>query len=75
MKIDYEDFLGKEIVTLGFGKFSYFPKIFNKIDAVMPTVESGIISKVINLGGSNVFIKTDASLYNGFSGCGIWIKK
>jgi hypothetical protein len=23
----------------------------------------------------NVFIKTDASLYNGFSGCGIWYGK
>lgn len=28
---------------------------------------------MIQLGNQNVFIKTDAILYNGFSGCGIWI--
>lgn len=38
----------------------------------MPTIEVGIVSKIIKLGDSLVFLKTDASLYNGFSGCGIW---
>jgi hypothetical protein len=27
---------------------------------------------VISLGNSIVFIKTDANLYNGCSGCGVW---
>ena len=39
----------------------------------MPKIELGIISKIINLGYSNVFIKTDATLYNGFSGSGVWL--
>jgi hypothetical protein len=39
---------------------------------MLPTIESGIISKVICLGNEMVFIRTDANLYNGFSGCGIW---
>lgn len=59
---------------MGFGKFGFSPKIFHRIDVVMPTIEAGIVSKLIILGTTCVFIKTDASLYNGFSGCGIWLK-
>lgn len=38
----------------------------------MPTIESGVISKAIVLGHKTIFIKTDAALFNGFSGCGLW---
>lgn len=60
-------------MSVGFGKFSYSPSIFHKVEVVMPKLEFGIISKVINLGHADVFIKTDAALYNGFSGSGVWL--
>ena len=39
----------------------------------MPTIETGVISKIISLGHKNVFLKTDAAMFNGFSGCGVWL--
>lgn len=39
----------------------------------MPTIESGVISKIINIGHKNVFIKTDVALFNGFSGSALWL--
>ena len=38
----------------------------------MPTIETGIVSKIVNIGYNSIFIKTDAALFNGFSGCGVW---
>lgn len=39
---------------------------------MLPTIMRGIISKVIEVGSQLVVFKTDANLYHGFSGCGIW---
>lgn len=60
-------------MSLGFGKYGYTSRIFQKIELVMPTIESGIVSKVVNVGHNSVFLKTDAALFNGFSGCGVWL--
>lgn len=35
----------------------------------------GVISKVVMHDQLTIFVKTDASLFNGFSGCGIWDKE
>lgn len=39
---------------------------------MLPTLQKGVVSKVIRHRESSVFIKTSAHLSNGFSGCGIW---
>lgn len=59
--------------TLGFGKFAFSNRVFQKIELVMPTIEAGVVSKVINVGHRSIFLKTDAALYNGFSGCAVWL--
>lgn len=58
-------------MAIGFGKFNYSLNNF-KNGMMLPTLQKGIISKVIGHQNVNIFIKTDALLYNGFSGCGIW---
>lgn len=72
-KINDKDLIGKPILALGFGKYGFSARLFHRVEVVMPTIENGIVSKVINLGNRSTFIKTDAVLYNGFSGCGIWM--
>lgn len=42
---------------------------------MLPTLQKGVISKVIRDQDTNVFVKTDALLYNGFSGCGVWAEE
>lgn len=69
---DYECLVGKNLLSLGFGKYAYSPFIFRKIQIIMPTIETGIVSKAISLGHRTIFIKTDAALFNGFSGCALW---
>jgi hypothetical protein len=36
---------------MGFGKYSYNNSIFSKFDLVLPTITSGIISKIIEFSG------------------------
>lgn len=57
---------------MGFGKLPFHGNIFTKFDMVFPTVAVGVVSKVISIGNKDIFMKTDAKLYSGFSGCGIW---
>jgi hypothetical protein len=64
--------LGDEVVALGFGRISYNINIFDKFELVLPTIARGVVSKIIEIGNLNLFLKTDAKLYSGFSGCGIW---
>lgn len=64
--------IGDEILAIGFGKYAYDDCIFEKWQVVLPTIQRGCISKVINTNAEPTFIKTDANLYNGYSGCGIW---
>jgi hypothetical protein len=42
---------------------------------MLPTLHKGILSKLIHFESLPVFIKTDALLFNGFSGCGVWSEK
>ena len=57
---------------MGFGKYSYNNFMFSKFDLVLPTITEGIISKVIDFSGEEVYFKTDSFIYNGYSGTPIW---
>jgi hypothetical protein len=64
--------LGGDIIAIGFGKYNYGIHNFRFVDLLLPTIMRGIISKTITINSTLVAFKTDANLYHGFSGCGIW---
>jgi hypothetical protein len=64
--------VGEEIRAIGFGKYNYSLSAFNKVDLLLPTILRGIISKRMELQSELILFRTDANLYHGFSGCGIW---
>ena len=41
----------------------------------MPSLERGVISKKLKINNDVVFLKTDAAMYNGFSGSGVWLNE
>jgi hypothetical protein len=63
--------MGVDITAIGFGKYNFSLNNFTS-GLMLPTLQKGIISKTVKHGNANIFIKTDAHLCNGFSGCGIW---
>lgn len=38
MKSTFGKLLGKSILALGFGKFSFSPRLFHKVEIAMPTI-------------------------------------
>lgn len=71
---DYTVSLGVDITAIGFGKYNFTIDKFSS-GLILPTLQKGIISKNIKHNNTSIFLKTDAHLSNGFSGCGIWSEK
>ena len=64
--------MGMKVNAIGFGKYPYMSHYFDKVDLFLPTIDNGIISKVIEHNLEQVYFKTDMHIYNGYSGCPIW---